>query len=91
MIAIHDMNHDHTKQPTLRAAKVTNDPIEIAKYTADMALELRNLAKSVGLKTLQGLLEVTYYEAYAAAHPTQVPEGEAEHLRELELASKSAA
>lgn len=64
-------------------------PAEVAQYTADMAMELRNLAKAAGLKTLQGLLEVTYYEAFAAAHPAIPPEGEAEKLAEMERAGRA--
>jgi hypothetical protein len=40
----------------------------VAKYIAEMSLELRGLAKSANLKTIQGLLEVTYYEAFDAAN-----------------------
>ncbi len=67
----------------------TPPPIEVAQYTADMTLELRNLAKAAGLKTLQGLLEVTYYEAFAAAHPALPPEGEAEKLAMMERAGRA--
>jgi hypothetical protein len=63
-------------------------PVEVAHYTADMTLELRNLAKAAGLKTLQGLLEIAYYEAFSAAHPAILPEGEAEMLAELERAGE---
>lgn len=63
-------------------------PFEVAHYTADMTLELRNLAKAAGLKTLQGLLEVAYYEAFSAAHPATPPEGEAELLAALARAGE---
>jgi hypothetical protein len=53
---------------------------------ADMILELRNMAKSTGLKTLQGLLEISYYEAYSNANPVVMPEGEIERLAEMSRA-----
>jgi hypothetical protein len=56
---------------------------ELASYIADMVLELRNLAKGGEMSTLQGLLEITYYEAYAVAHKVDVPEGEEERLYDL--------
>ena len=60
---------------------------ETAQYIADLSLEMRNLAKSCNMPTLQGLLEVAYYEAFTMATDIQVPEGEAEHLEELSRAS----
>ena len=56
---------------------------ETAQYIADMILELRNLAKGCKMFTLQGLLEISYYEAYGEAHPVAVPEGELQHLEEM--------
>jgi hypothetical protein len=56
---------------------------ELARYIADMVLELRNLAKGGEMSTLQGLLEITYYEAYGVAHKVEVPEGEEELLHDL--------
>jgi hypothetical protein len=56
---------------------------ELATYIADMVLELRNLAKGSNMSTLQGLLEITYYEAYGVAHRVEVPEGEEERLHEI--------
>jgi hypothetical protein len=56
---------------------------ESAQYLAEMLLELRNMAKAGGFKTLQGILELAYYEAFAAAHRTPIPEGEAEHLEQI--------
>lgn len=58
----------------------TNDT---AQYIADMILELRNLAKSSEMATLQGLLEISYYEAFAVANPYIIPANEAEHLEHL--------
>jgi hypothetical protein len=63
------------------------DAQETAQYIADMVLELRNMAKSGDFKTLQGLLEVSYYEAFSAANRVAIPAGEIEHLRELDKAS----
>ncbi len=60
---------------------------ETAQYIADMVLELRNMAKSTEMKTLQGLLEVSFYEAFSVANKVVIPEGEIEHLRELSKAS----
>lgn len=60
---------------------------ETAQYIADMVLELRNMAKSVDLKTLQGLLEVSFYEAFSVANKVEIPPDEIEHLRELSKAS----
>ena len=34
--------------------------IEMAQYIADMLLELRNMARSAGLPTLLGLLELSF-------------------------------
>lgn len=65
----------------------TPETRETAQYIADMVLELRNMAKSLEMKTLQGLLEVSFYEAFSVANKTIIPEGEIEHLRELSKAS----
>jgi hypothetical protein len=54
-----------------------------AQYTADMLLELRNLAKASGHKTLQGILEIAYYEAYSVANRVEPPPGEVEYLEQL--------
>ena len=69
--------------------KMQSNLRETAQYIADMVLELRNMAKSVDLTTLQGLLEVTFYEAFSAANKVVIPEGEIEKLRELGRASSS--
>lgn len=60
---------------------------ETAQYIADMALELRNMTRPYEMKTLQGLLEVLFYEASTEAHRVIVPPEELEHLRMLEKAS----
>jgi hypothetical protein len=60
-----------------------NRDVETAQYAADMILELRNLAKAEKLVTLQGLLEICYYEAYAAAHKIEVPLGEERRLEDM--------
>jgi hypothetical protein len=64
---------------------------DTANYIADMILELRNLAKTADFKTLQGLLEISYYEAYGHAHHIEVPEGEDQHLHELGADARKAA
>ncbi len=63
------------------------DPRETAQYIADLVLELRNMAKSADHKTLQGLLEVSFYEAFSAANRVEIPPEEIEKLRELSKAS----
>jgi CRISPR/Cas system-associated endonuclease Cas1 len=56
---------------------------EAAQYIADMILELRNIARSEDLKDLQGVLELAYYEAFAAANRVEIPENEMERLKEM--------
>jgi hypothetical protein len=56
---------------------------ETAQYVAEMLLQLRQLARQNEFETLQGLLEISYYEAFAEAHKSSVPEGEIEHLEWL--------
>jgi hypothetical protein len=60
---------------------------DAAQYIADMVLELRNLAKANNFVALQGLLEVSYYEAFSAANKVIIPPNEVEHLKELARAS----
>ena len=78
--------------PSANQSKITNLKSkqtihETAQYIADMTLELRNMAKAFEMITLQGLLEVTFYEAFSAANKVEIPEGELEKLRELSKAS----
>ena len=56
---------------------------ELAQYIADMLLELRNMARAAGLKTLLGLLEITFCEAFSIANKVEIPPGEIEKLRRL--------
>jgi hypothetical protein len=56
---------------------------ETAQYIADLLLELRLIAKANGLLNLQSIMEISYYEAFNAAHRVPVPQGEAEHLLTL--------
>ncbi len=56
---------------------------EMAQYITDMLLELRNMAKSAGLPTLLGLLELSFCEAFSIANKVQIPEGEIEKLKRL--------
>ena len=56
---------------------------ELAQYIADMLLELRKMAQSAGLKTLLGLLEISFCEAYSIANRVKIPPGEIEKLRRL--------
>lgn len=54
-----------------------------ARFIADMTLQLRNIAKERELLTLQGLLEVTYYEAFELAHLPEIDKDEHDYLVEL--------
>ena len=56
---------------------------ELAQYIADMLLELRNMAKAADLKTLYGLLEISFCEAFCVANKVEIPPGEIEKLRRL--------
>ena len=57
--------------------------IEMAQYIADMLLEMRNMAKSAGLITLLGLLELSFCEAFSIANKVKIPDGEIEKLKRL--------
>jgi hypothetical protein len=48
-----------------------NSPESEERDFVKQLLDLRNRAKARGLKTLQGLLEISYYEAYELANPIQ--------------------
>ena len=80
----HSVNSSNTSGQNFKGKPDTR---ETAQYIADMVLELRNMAKSVEMKTLQGLLEVSFYEAFSVANKVDIPEGEMEKLRELSMAS----
>ena len=54
-----------------------------ALYIAEMILELRNVAEAARLKSVQGYLELTYYEAYSEANRVAMPAGELEHLHSM--------
>jgi hypothetical protein len=56
---------------------------DTAIYIADMILELRNLAKGAQMSTLQGLLEISYYEAYGVANAIVIPAGEEQRLEDM--------
>lgn len=64
---------------------------DTAQYITDMALELRNLARTAELKTLSGLLEIAFYEAFSLANKVEIPPGEVERLKALEAAAKDVA
>jgi hypothetical protein len=64
---------------------------ETAQYITDMVLELRNLARSSELKTLSGLLEIAFYEAFSLANKVEIPPAEVERLKALEAAAKNVA
>ena len=65
-----------------KSAKDAQDR-ELAQYIADMLLELRNMAKAAGLKTLLGLLEISFCEAFSIANKVEIPPGEIEKLKRL--------
>jgi hypothetical protein len=48
-----------------------------------MLLELRKMAKAAGLKTLLGLLEISFCEAFSIANKVEIPPGEIEKLKRL--------
>jgi hypothetical protein len=56
---------------------------DLANYIADMILELRNLAKGGHMTTLQGLLEISYYEAFSVAHKIQIPAQDLQHMHDI--------
>lgn len=60
---------------------------ETAQYISEMTLELRNLAKAYEMHSLQGLLEVAYYEAFIVATQNEIPEGELERIKEMSSAA----
>lgn len=64
---------------------------ETAQYITDMVLELRNLARSAELKTLSGLLEIAFYEAFSLANKVEIPPAEVDRLKALEAAAKNVA
>jgi hypothetical protein len=66
--------------------KTKIDPRQTAQYIADMVMELRNMAKSCDHITLQGLLEVCFYEAFSVANQVEIPAADQDHLRELSKA-----
>ena len=80
-------NEDETTNTTLNRNATPPRARETALYIAEMVLELRNMAKSHDFKTLQGLLEVTFYEASTEANRVEIPPEEIEHLRMLSKAS----
>ena len=87
MKSAHDQGLHSSPADRHKPSAVIHSERETAQYIADMVLELRNMAKANDLKTLQGLLEVSFYEASGVANKIAVPEGEIEHLRQLSLAA----
>ena len=65
------------------AATIAPSDEDAALYITDLVLELRNLAKGLGLRPVQAFLELAFYEAYVAAHQTRVPDGEIDRLRAM--------
>jgi hypothetical protein len=56
---------------------------DLANYIADMILELRNLAKGGHMLTLQGLLEISYYEAFSAANKINISNQDIQHIHDI--------
>lgn len=84
-------NNSKSQNALKSSFKKAIDPRETAQYIADTVLELRNMAKGGNFKALQGLLEVSFYEAFSAANRVEVPLEELDHLRELSQASHRSA
>ena len=86
-IKLNTKNNLNTSLTNKSNLKRLTDPKETAQYIADMVLELRNMAIASDHKTLQGLLEVSFYEAFSAANKVEIPAEEIEKLRELSKAA----
>lgn len=82
------MNDTFNKNPTNPIKEIQQH--EMAQYVADMLLEMRNMAKSAGLKTLLGLLELSFCEAFSIANKVEIPPGEIEKLKRLATAADEA-
>ncbi|MBG1231611.1 hypothetical protein [Aestuariivirga litoralis] len=59
-------------------------PHEAAVYLADMTLQMMKIARTQGLKPLEDLFELAYYEAYSAAHPVDVSPEDFEEWQALQ-------
>jgi hypothetical protein len=92
LVQNYNLNESKISSNTL---KVKKDKIvretDTANYIADMILELRNLAKTADFKTLQGLLEISYYEAFSCANRIEIPAGEEELLQQIGTDARKAA
>jgi hypothetical protein len=60
--------------------------IDIAKYVADMALELRYMAAKANRKFLVYLLEMVFYEAFSLANQVEPSAEDLRALRRAKLA-----
>jgi ribose 5-phosphate isomerase len=87
----HNLEEFSLEKTTLKQKKSQNRETDTANYIADMILELRNLSKSAQLKTLQGLLEISYYEAFCCAHKIDIPPNEEQFIHELGADARKAA
>lgn len=84
MVSSHDQNYNLKQMSGSNInLSASSSATETARYIADMLLEMRNLAKTAGHANLQGMLELAYYEASAAAIRVAIPEGESERLHEM--------
>jgi hypothetical protein len=89
---IYNLDESNKSASTQKVKKPKLTPeIDTAQYIAEMILELRNLAKAVELKTLEGLLEISYYEAFSCANHIEIPAGEEELLHQLGADARKAA
>ncbi len=60
---------------------------QAAQYISEMTLELRNIAKAHELLSLQGLLEIAYYEAFTAATQNELFDHERAQIEKLNRAT----
>ncbi len=94
-MAAQDMTAKTRQQGVVTAPKARLGTVdsqrETAQYITDMVLELRNLARTAELKTLSGLLEIAFYEAFSLANKVEIPPAEVERLKALEAAAKNVA
>jgi hypothetical protein len=74
------------KLPTAKRAQPHRElsAKEVAQYSADILLELRQLARNSKLETLQSLIEICYYEAFSVVNQPSISAEEMSRLDALE-------
>ncbi len=85
---VQDMARAAAEPQTNQAARHESRQRDTAEYISEMILELRNLARTQQLYTVMVPLEYAYYEAFSAANRVEVPEGEAQRIKELSKISQ---